>query len=150
MFVCLVVWFLNVLVNYEFISWTGPKTERLTILGAATHESNVMKLNITLFTKERFVPLRNNRTWQSHTKKKTLGDIIGDGPVFNVGICLIPEQLYTDTELCPTLFCLPREQNFCFIFCYTIMSLRKKYPIKNMARNTVEGISDNHNNRILI
>ena len=32
------VWFLNVLVNYKAISRTGPKTERLTILRAATHE----------------------------------------------------------------------------------------------------------------
>ena len=37
-FVCLIVWFLNVLVNYKVISRTGPKTERLTILRAATHE----------------------------------------------------------------------------------------------------------------
>ena len=29
------VWFLNVLINYYFISQTGPKTERLTILRAA-------------------------------------------------------------------------------------------------------------------
>ena len=32
-------WFLNVLVNYQVISWTGPMTERLTILRAATHET---------------------------------------------------------------------------------------------------------------
>ena len=33
----LVGWFLNVLVNYWVISRPGPKTERLTILRAATH-----------------------------------------------------------------------------------------------------------------
>ena len=38
LFVCLFVWFLNVLVNYLVISRTGPKTERLTISRAATHE----------------------------------------------------------------------------------------------------------------
>ena len=31
------VWFLNFLVNYYVISRTGPKTERLTLLHAATH-----------------------------------------------------------------------------------------------------------------
>ena len=36
---CVVGWFLNVLVNYKVISRTGPKTERLTILRAATHET---------------------------------------------------------------------------------------------------------------
>ena len=34
-------WFLNVLVNYQVISRTGPKTERLTILRAATHETEL-------------------------------------------------------------------------------------------------------------
>ena len=34
-------WFLNVLVNYEVISRTGPKTERLTILRAVTHETEL-------------------------------------------------------------------------------------------------------------
>ena len=34
-------WFLNVLVNYQVISRTGPKTERLTILHAATHEAEL-------------------------------------------------------------------------------------------------------------
>ena len=37
----LVGWFLNVLVNYKVISRTGPKTERLTILHAATHETEL-------------------------------------------------------------------------------------------------------------
>ena len=40
-FVCLFGWFLNVLVNYLVISRTGPKTERLTILRAATHETEL-------------------------------------------------------------------------------------------------------------
>ena len=31
-------WFLNVLVHYSVISRTGPKTERLTFLRAATHK----------------------------------------------------------------------------------------------------------------
>ena len=35
----LFVWFLNVLVNYQVISRAGPKTERFTILIAATHET---------------------------------------------------------------------------------------------------------------
>ena len=35
---CLFGWFLNVLFTYWVISRTGPKTERLTILRAATHE----------------------------------------------------------------------------------------------------------------
>ena len=39
LFVCLFGWFLNVLVNNQAISPTGPKTERLTILRAATHET---------------------------------------------------------------------------------------------------------------
>ena len=39
--VCLFVWFLNVLVNNYAISQTGPKTERLTILRAATHETEL-------------------------------------------------------------------------------------------------------------
>ena len=39
--VCLFGWFLNVLVNYEVILRTGPKTERLTILRAATHETEL-------------------------------------------------------------------------------------------------------------
>ena len=39
--VCLFGWFLNVLVNYYVISRTGPKTERLTILRAATHETEL-------------------------------------------------------------------------------------------------------------
>ena len=39
LFVCLFVWFLNDLVNYKVISRTGPETERLTILRAATHET---------------------------------------------------------------------------------------------------------------
>ena len=34
-------WFLNVLVNDYVISRTGPKTERLTILRAATHETEL-------------------------------------------------------------------------------------------------------------
>ena len=34
-------WFLNILVNYKIISPTGPKTERLTILHAATHETEL-------------------------------------------------------------------------------------------------------------
>ena len=38
---CLFGWFLNVLVNYQVISRTGPKTERLTILRAATHETEL-------------------------------------------------------------------------------------------------------------
>ena len=37
----MVVWFLNVLVNYSVISRTGPKTERLTILRAVTHETEL-------------------------------------------------------------------------------------------------------------
>ena len=37
----LVGWFLNVLVNYQVISRTGSKTERLTILRAATHETEL-------------------------------------------------------------------------------------------------------------
>ena len=37
----LFVWFLNVLVNYQVISRTGPKTEHLTILRAATHETEL-------------------------------------------------------------------------------------------------------------
>ena len=37
----LVGWFLNVLVNYWVISRTGPKTERLTILRATTHETEL-------------------------------------------------------------------------------------------------------------
>ena len=40
-FVCLVGWFLNVLVNYYVISRTDPKTERLTILRAVTHETEL-------------------------------------------------------------------------------------------------------------
>ena len=40
-FVCLVGWFLYVLVSYKVISRTGPKTERLTILRAATHETEL-------------------------------------------------------------------------------------------------------------
>ena len=36
-----VSFFLNLLVNYWAISWTGPKTERLTILRAATHETEL-------------------------------------------------------------------------------------------------------------
>ena len=35
----MVGWFLNVRVNYYVISRTGPKTERLTILRAATYET---------------------------------------------------------------------------------------------------------------
>ena len=38
---CLVGWFLTVLVNYLVILRTGPKTERLTILRAATHETEL-------------------------------------------------------------------------------------------------------------
>ena len=38
---CLFVWFLNVLVNYYVIWRTGPKTERLTILCAATLETGL-------------------------------------------------------------------------------------------------------------
>ena len=34
-------WFLNVLVNYKAISRTGAKTGRLTILRAATHETEL-------------------------------------------------------------------------------------------------------------
>ena len=34
-------WFLNVLVTNYAISRTGPKTERLTILRAATHETEL-------------------------------------------------------------------------------------------------------------
>ena len=37
----LVGWFLNVLVNNEAISRTGPMTERLTILRASTHETEL-------------------------------------------------------------------------------------------------------------
>ena len=44
----LFVWFLNVLVNYKAISRTGPKTERLTILRAATHESELGDHNFCL------------------------------------------------------------------------------------------------------
>ena len=38
---CLFGWFLNVLVNYYVISRTDPKTERLTILHASTHETEL-------------------------------------------------------------------------------------------------------------
>ena len=38
---CLFGWFLNVLVNYEVILRTDPKTERLRILRAATHETEL-------------------------------------------------------------------------------------------------------------
>ena len=41
LFACLFVWFLNVLVKNQAISRTGPKTERLTILRAATHETEL-------------------------------------------------------------------------------------------------------------
>ena len=41
LFVSLFGWFLNVLVNYKVISRTGPKTERLTILRAATHKTEL-------------------------------------------------------------------------------------------------------------
>ena len=41
LFVWLVGWFLNVLVNYKVILRTGPKTERLTILRAATRETEL-------------------------------------------------------------------------------------------------------------
>ena len=41
MMFCLFVWFLNVLVNYKVISRTSPTTERLTILRAATHETEL-------------------------------------------------------------------------------------------------------------
>ena len=37
----MVGWFLNVLVNNQVISRTGPETERLTILRAATHETEL-------------------------------------------------------------------------------------------------------------
>ena len=37
----MVGWFLNILVNYLAISRTGPKTERLTILRAATHKTEL-------------------------------------------------------------------------------------------------------------
>ena len=37
----LFVWFLNVLVNYYVISRAGPKTGRLNILRAATHETEL-------------------------------------------------------------------------------------------------------------
>ena len=47
MFVCLFVWFLNVLVNYWVISRTGPKTERLTILRAATHDTELGDHDLT-------------------------------------------------------------------------------------------------------
>ena len=40
-FVCLFVWFLKVLINYNVISRTGPKTERLTNLSVATHETEL-------------------------------------------------------------------------------------------------------------
>ena len=40
LFLCLFV-FHNVLFNYLLISRTGPKTERLTILRAATHETEL-------------------------------------------------------------------------------------------------------------
>ena len=39
--VCLFIWFLNVLVNYKVVTRTGPKTDRLTILRAATHETEL-------------------------------------------------------------------------------------------------------------
>ena len=35
------VWFINVLVNYWVISRAGPKTESLTILRAASHETEL-------------------------------------------------------------------------------------------------------------
>ena len=38
---CLFVWYLNVLVKNCAISLTGPKTERLKILRAATHETGL-------------------------------------------------------------------------------------------------------------
>ena len=41
MTICLVGWFLNVLVNFYVISLTGPKTERLTMLRAVTHETEL-------------------------------------------------------------------------------------------------------------
>ena len=41
LFVWLVGWFLNILVNYKVIWRRGPKTERLTILHAATHETEL-------------------------------------------------------------------------------------------------------------
>ena len=34
-------WFLNILVNNKVISRTGPKTESLTILRAAKHETKL-------------------------------------------------------------------------------------------------------------
>ena len=44
----LVGWFINVLVNYWVISRTGPKTERLTILRAVTHETELGDHDLSL------------------------------------------------------------------------------------------------------
>ena len=47
------VWFLNVCVNYKVISLTRPKTERLTILRAATHETELLDYDFCLSRRER-------------------------------------------------------------------------------------------------
>ena len=53
----LVGWSLNVLINYKVISWTGPKTERLTIVRAATHETELEDHDFCLSRSEQTVIL---------------------------------------------------------------------------------------------
>ena len=66
--------FLNALVNYCVISQTGPKTERVTILGAATPETGLgkhdfcsatLKRKGTLFLNDEF--LETVRQWHEET-----------------------------------------------------------------------------------
>ena len=65
---CLVGWFLNVLVNNFAISRTGLKTESLTILHAATHETE--REATLLVGRER--PQRESNPWPPHQESRAL------------------------------------------------------------------------------
>ena len=94
---CLFVWFLNVLVNYWVISRIGPKTECLTILRAATYETELGDQDFCLSrsyytdtdptSRERAAPRRESNRGPPHQESHALPNE------------LPPHSLHYDTDL---------------------------------------------------
>ena len=110
----LFVWFLNVLVNYQVISRTGPKTEHLTILRAATHETELGDHDLAghiILTQ----PVGSGRPqWQSnlgppHQKSRTLPTELPHPPWLDLFLISSPEP-WPPTHN-PQTICSPKWQN---------------------------------------
>ena len=112
-FVCLSVWFLSVLVNYWAISRTGPKTERLTILRAATHETELGDHDFCLS--------RSHYTDTDPTSRERAATAEKEPGTFSPGVARStdwatapPERRWIVVFLCSSLIALV----FSYLLCY--------------------------------